>query len=144
MQGSTNGVHCVHMYTYFFIWVCMILGTSMLTCTFIFSQGFIQAVLMPGRLHKQLNLLIEFSNSILINLFENHIGIELSFKINSLTMFLPFWAICLSSRCKKAKIFQGLYLLNPYQGPAMNPFWSLQCFETSHLQFTTFENSIFV
>ena len=45
-------------------------------------------------------------------------------------MFLLFWAIYLSSRCKKAKRFQELYPLNSHQGSAMNPLQSLHHFKT--------------
>ena len=42
--------------------ILMLLTSSLLT------EGFIQAILMSGRRHKKLNLLFDFSNSILINL----------------------------------------------------------------------------
>ena len=48
----------------------------------IYSQGFIQAILMSGRRHKILNLLIEFSSSIFIKFVLKHIGVELAFNIN--------------------------------------------------------------
>ena len=35
----------------------------------VFSQGFIQAILMSGRWYKKLNLLIEFSNSIFVKFY---------------------------------------------------------------------------
>ena len=45
-------------------------------------QGFIQAILMPGRWHKKLNFLIEISKSIFIKFYSKHFGVELTFKIN--------------------------------------------------------------
>ena len=45
-----------------------------------------------------------------------------------------------SSRCKKTKMFQGLYPMNYYYESVMN---SVQSLNTSRLHFTTFEKSIF-
>ena len=51
---------------------------------------FIQAVWMPSRRLKKLNLIIEFLNSIIKKKFLKHIGVEVVFKINLLTKFLLF------------------------------------------------------
>ena len=75
-----------------------------------YFQGFIQAILMSGRWHKKLNLLIWLSNSIFINLILKYIGIELAIKINYL---IKFQAIYLSSWSKKAKTSQRFYLAEP-------------------------------
>ena len=53
-------------------------------------HGFIQAILMSGRWYKKLNLLIKFSNSIVIILKKKHIGFELAVNINHLTRSLLF------------------------------------------------------
>ena len=96
----------------------------------LYSQEFIQAILMSGRQCKKLNLLIELSN-FFTKTFLKHIGVELVFKINYLIRFLQFEAIYFSSRCKKAKNFQGLYPLNLHMGSTMNPLqssWPLSVF----------------
>ena len=75
---------------------------------FITRQGFIQAILMSGRRHKKLNLLIQFLNSIFIKLyFETYrhwtcIQNKLACYVSSILSYL-------SSRCKKTKVFQGIY-----------------------------------
>ena len=66
----------------------------------------------------------EFSISIFINL--KHFGVEILFKAHWLTTFLLFSVFYLSFRCKKAKIIQELYPVNPHQGSAMNPLRSLR------------------
>ena len=53
-------------------------------------QGFIQAILMPIREHKTLNLITEFSNSILITFYFKNFGIAILLKIHWLTRFLLF------------------------------------------------------
>ena len=45
-------------------------------------QGFIQAILMSGRQHRKLNLLIEFKNSIFKKINLKNVIVELAFKIN--------------------------------------------------------------
>ena len=101
---------------------------------------------MSGRRHKKLNLLIKFSNFIFTKFYFKpywrwtFIQNNLACYVSSILSYLQY----LPSRCKKAKISQGLYLLNPNQDSAMNPLQSLQHLEASHLQFTTFENSVFV
>ena len=108
--------HCLHwLLTLFWFYYCSTLTVG---------QGF-----MSVRRHEKLNLLIEFSNSIFIKSYLKHFVIEISFKIHWCTRFLLFKAIYLSSRCKKARIFQRIYPVNPEEGSAMNPFRSLRHFE---------------
>ena len=82
-------------------------------------QGFIQAILMPVRRHKKLNLLIEFSNSIFIKFY----FIAFQHKSFVQNTFLSF-------RYKKAKIFHELYPTNPHQVSAINLLHSFQHLET--------------
>ena len=46
------------------------------------QQEFIQAILMSGRQHRKLNLLIEFKNSIFKKINLKHVIVEIAFKIN--------------------------------------------------------------
>ena len=93
--------------------------------SYISSLGFIQAMII-----RRLNLLIEFSNSILIKCYFKAFQHWIFFKIHWLTRFLLFWAVYLLFRCKKVKIFQGLDLVKPQKGSAMKLLWSLQHLET--------------
>ena len=73
-------------------------------------QRFILAILMSGRKHKKLNLLIEFSNSIFIKFYLKASWCWTCIQ-NKLAMFEAFY---FSSRYKNANIFQGLLPLNPH------------------------------
>ena len=76
-------------------------------------QAFIQAIWMSGRWHKKLNLLFEFSYSILIKF--NYI-----FFYFKLFIWPPF---------VKNNNFLGFYTWHPHQGSAMNLLQSLQHLE---------------
>ena len=105
------------------------------------KQGFIQAILMSVRLHKNLDFLMEFSNSVFVKFYFKQFGVEITFKIHWLTRFhLDFFY--LSFRCRKATIFQGLHTVNP--PPNYESIAELTAFWDPHLHLTTFENSILV
>ena len=75
-------------------------------------QGFIQAVLMSGRRHRKLNLLIEFKNSIFKKINLKHVIVELAFKINQLASFLLFQAGIKLSNSGSLITNHFLYVLN--------------------------------
>ena len=105
------------------------------------KQGFIQAILMSVRLHKNPDLLMEFSNSVFVKFYFKQFGVEITFKIHWLTRFhLDFFY--LSFGCRKATIFRGLHTLNP--PPNYESIAELTAFWDPHLHLTTFENSILV
>ena len=91
-------------------------------------EGFIQAILMSGRRHKILNLLIEFSNSIFIKIYFKAywrwtcIQNKLPYKVYSMLSYL----FALQTKI----FFKGFTPLNPHQGPAINLLRSLQHFES--------------
>ena len=111
-----------HWVTWLYMCICMFVYMYVLCiCIFVcVYQGFIQVILISVWLHKKLNL-----HKIL-----EHVGIEILSEILFFTRFLLSWAIYLSFRCKKAKIFQELYPLNPHQGSTLNRLQSLQHLET--------------
>ena len=79
-------------------------------------QGYIQAILMSGRRHKKLNLLIEFSNSTFIKFyFKACWCLKICIRNKcAYEVFFLFEAIYLSSRCKQTKMFKGFTPLTPH------------------------------
>ena len=100
------------------------------------QHGFIQAISISSRWLKKLNFLIESLNSILVKICFKHIGIELAFKINSLTRFLL--SIC-HPDVKRPKFFRGFTSWTPTRAP---PWTHCQAYSTSRsldksLQYST-------
>ena len=108
------------------------------------AQGFNQAILMSGRGYKILNLLIEFSNLIFIKIYFKAYWRWTCIQSKWHTKFLLFYAIYLSSRYKKTKMFQGFYPTEPLPELRHEPVEELTALRDPHLHFTTFENWIFV
>ena len=104
----------IYVSLYVCIYVCFMYMYICLCISGIYPSNF------DFRLHKKLNL----------HKMLEHVGIEILSEIHFFTRFLLSWAIYLSFRCKKAKIFQELYPLNPHQGSTLNRLQSLQHLET--------------
>ena len=65
-------------------------------------------ILMSGRRHKKLNLLIEFSNSVFIFVFIlKHIGFELAFRINYLRSLFYFKLFICPPDGRRPKYFRS-------------------------------------
>ena len=97
------------------------------------------------RQYRKLNLLTEFSNSIFIKFILKLFVVLILFKIHTCTRFCLLYAFYLSFRCKKAKIFQGLYFTRePPSRLCYESVVGLTAPWDSHLHFTTFKNSILV
>ena len=99
---------CIYMYVFMYIYICLCISG-------IYPSNFdFHLTAQKLNLHKILE----------------HVSIEILSKILFFTRFLLSWAIYLSFRSKKAKIFQELYPLNPHQGSTLNRLQSLQHLET--------------
>ena len=119
------------------------------------SQGFTQAILMSGRRHKELNLLIEFWSSILMKCFfastSKQTGFELVFNINQIAMLFSMLCYYLPSRHKKARGFTTLCSTkaprwihhNAYSASIQTPTFIVGWFCNHFSQNITFKNSIF-
>ena len=119
----------LYVFCILYAYICMYLCICIFVCVY---QGFIQVILISVWLHKKLNL-----HKIL-----EHVGIEILSEILFFTRFLLSWAIYLSFRCKKAKIFQELYPLEPAPRLHSKSIAELTAPWDLFLYFTTFENSI--
>ena len=104
--------------------------------------GFIQAIMMPIRRSKKLNLLIAFSNLISTILFQSILALNLHSKQINLGFFYFKLFIC-PPDVKRPKSFR---YFTPWI-PNKTPPWTVEEFTAPRdpdLRFTTFTNSIFV
>ena len=90
------------------------------------EQRFIQAILMSGRRHKKFSVLIEFSNSLFINIIVKHI--KTCWRETCIQYKLVCWVSSTfnySFALYMLNIFLGLCPLNPHQSFTIKLMWSL-------------------